>query len=122
LKPIDVTITVNSKTACPFCDDAKAFLSDLGIPFTEAKYVDDAARNDLYDKLGLVGDQRRVPQVMLTYAGENLRIGGARELRMSGVASLFGLAAATAKPTSHSPASIEAPGMVIVEDGSTCCE
>jgi hypothetical protein len=36
------------------------------------------------------GDQRRVPQVMLTYAGEHMRIGGARELRMSGVQSLFG--------------------------------
>jgi glutaredoxin 3 len=88
--PIDVTITINSKTNCPFCEDAKVFLSSHGIPFVETKIDDDDARNALYDRLGLAGDQRRVPQVMLTYAGEHMRIGGARELRMSGVQSLFG--------------------------------
>jgi glutaredoxin 3 len=121
-KPIDVTITINSKTSCPFCDDAKAFLSGQGIPFEEIKYDDDAARNALYDRLGLVGDQRRVPQVMLGYAGELMRIGGARELRMSGIQSLFGLTAIAATLLAPTSAVTETAGMVVAEEGHSCCE
>jgi glutaredoxin len=120
--PIDVTITINSRTNGPFCDDAKAFLSGQGIPFVEAKYDDDDARNVLYDRLGLVGDQRRVPQVVLTYAGEHLRIGGAHELRVSGVQSLFGLTTIAAGVPAPSAMVMETAGMVVAEEGHTCCE
>jgi glutaredoxin 3 len=120
--PVDVTITVNSKTDCPFCDDAKAFLADLGIPFVEAKYDDDAARNAMYDRLGLIGVQRRVPQVVLIYEGEHLRIGGAGELRASGIQSLFGLATITARAPAESPVVTDTAGMVVAEEGHSCCE
>jgi glutaredoxin 3 len=120
--PIDVTITINSKTNCPFCEDAKAFLSSHGIPFVETKIDDDDARNALYDRLGLAGDQRRVPQVMLTYAGEHMRIGGARELRMSGVQSLFGPATIAARVPASSAVVSETAGMVVADEGHACCE
>ena len=120
--PIDVTITINSKTNCPFCEDAKAFLSSQGIPFVETKFDGHHARNALYDRLGLLGDQRRVPQVMLTYAGENMRIGGAHELRMSGVQSLFGPTIIAARVPAPSVVVIETAGMVIAEEGHACCE
>jgi glutaredoxin len=120
--PIDVTITINSKTNCPFCEDAKAFLSSQGIPFVETKFDDDDARNALYDRLGLVGDQRRVPQVMLTYAGEHMRIGGAHQLRMSGVQSLFGPTIIAARVPAPSAVVIETAGMVVAEEGHACCE
>ena len=103
--PVDVAITINSKTNCPFCEDAKAFLADLGIPFEEAKYDDTAGRNVMYDRLGLVGDQRRVPQVMLMYGGEHLRIGGVDKLRVSGIQSLYGLTTVAARaPAAYSVA------------------
>ena len=119
---IDVTITINSKTNCPFCEDARAFLSSHGIPFVETKIDDDDARAALYDRLGLAGDQRRVPQVMLTYAGEHMRIGGARELRTSGVQSLFGPTTIAARVPAPSVVVIETAGMVVVEEGQACCE
>ena len=117
-----MTITINSKTNCPFFEDAKAFLSSHGIPFVETKIDDGDARAALYDRLGLVGGQRRVPQVMLTYAGEHMRIGGAHELRMSGVQSLFGPTIIAARVPAPSAVVIETAGMVVVEEGQACCE
>jgi glutaredoxin len=121
--PVDVTITINSKTNCPFCEDAKAFLSGLGIPFVEAKYDDEAARNALYGSLGLVGVHRRVPQVVLTYEGEHLRIGGADKLRTSGIQSLFGPTTVASAAPAASSIVTETAGMVVAaEEGHSCCE
>lgn len=85
------TIEVNSKTGCPLCTKAKAFLTGRQLSFTEILHDDDAARQAFYDQLGLVGGERTVPQVFLvdTESGERYRIGGSRELEGSGIASLF---------------------------------
>ena len=95
----------------------------VGLPEMRLQGLDDDdARAALYDRLGLVGDQRRVPQVMLTYAGEHMRIGGAHELRMSGVQSLFGPTTIAAIVPAPSTVVMETAGMVVAEEGHACCE
>jgi glutaredoxin len=70
-------IEVHSKTNCPFCKKAKLYLSRHNIPFEEYVYDDDKERFSMYDRFGLVGDQRTVPQiVVLENDGTFSRIGG----------------------------------------------
>jgi len=82
-------LTLHTKTGCPHCDAAKAWLTERGIPFDVALHDDDAERQALYDRLGLVGSARTVPQAVLTADGEEYRIGGYAALVVSGVESLF---------------------------------
>ncbi|WP_421991730.1 glutaredoxin family protein [Roseococcus sp.] len=65
---------------CPYCDQAKAWLTEHQIPFT-VEYLGPVERNALYDRLELVGADRTVPQVMITdVGGETSRIGGYQAL------------------------------------------
>ncbi len=63
-----------SKNQCPFCDQAKALLSQKGIEFEERKIGNGWTKEDL---LEAVPTARTVPQIFLN---EQL-IGGFQELR-----------------------------------------
>jgi glutaredoxin 3 len=63
-----------SKYQCPFCDQAKALLTQKGIKFEERKIGDGWTKEDL---LEAVPGARTVPQIFLN---ETL-IGGFTELR-----------------------------------------
>lgn len=63
-----------SKYQCPFCDQAKALLTQKGIEFEERKIGDGWTKEDL---LEAVPTARTVPQIFL---GENL-VGGFTELK-----------------------------------------
>jgi glutaredoxin 3 len=66
--------TVWSKYQCPYCDQAKALLTQKGIEFEERKIGDGWTKEDL---LEAVPTARTVPQIFL---GEEL-IGGFTELK-----------------------------------------
>lgn len=63
-----------SKYQCPYCDQAKALLTQKGITFEERKIGDGWTREDL---LEAVPTARTVPQIFLN---EEL-VGGFNELR-----------------------------------------
>jgi glutaredoxin 3 len=63
-----------SKYHCPYCDQAKALLTQKGIAFEERKIGDGYTKEDL---LEAVPSARTVPQIFL---GEEL-IGGFTELK-----------------------------------------
>ncbi len=85
-----VQVTMFSKDDCPACASAAAFFEAHVIDRTEIKLNDRADRLALYDRFGLQGTDRTVPQIVLTDPwGDTYRIGGAHELTMSGLQSLF---------------------------------
>ena len=101
------TIEVHSKLDCPYCTDVKGWLALKGIPFTEVRHDDDADRAQLYDRLGLVGAERTVPQVIVNDGDEQYRIGGAHATKVSGIESLFQTNEAMARDTARfTPGSI----------------
>lgn len=110
-------ITMHSKNNCPHCDTARAFFTTHAIPFAEIKHDDDADRNGLYDILGLVGNARSVPQILLRDTdGAVLHMGGAKQLLISGLPSLFMDLKAV-----HVPVAVSiAVGDVAVEDDGVC--
>ena len=63
-----------SKYHCPYCDQAKALLSQRGIEFEERKIGDGYTREDL---LEAVPTARTVPQIFL----DEVLIGGFTELQ-----------------------------------------
>ena len=63
-----------SKYHCPFCDQAKALLTQKGIKFEEKKIGDGFSREDL---LEAVPNARTVPQIFL----DDKLIGGFTELK-----------------------------------------
>lgn len=69
-----MTATVWSKYNCPYCDQAKALLTQKGIPFEERKIGDGYTKEDL---LEAVPSARTVPQIFL----DGKLIGGYTELR-----------------------------------------
>lgn len=63
-----------SKYHCPFCDQAKALLTQKGIKFEEKKIGDGFSREDLLES---VPNARTVPQIFL----DDKLIGGFTELK-----------------------------------------
>ena len=75
-----------SKTTCPFCQRAKEYLTENGINYNEMLQDDDMERQAMYDRFGLQGNQRTVPQIFLVEEdGSRLRIGGYMDLLRSDV-------------------------------------
>jgi glutaredoxin 3 len=74
-------VTVYSKTICPFCTQAKNYLTKHGIAYTEVNLDDEEARKAFYAKCG--PGVRTVPQIFV----DNERIGGYQELIKSDVAA-----------------------------------
>ena len=66
--------TVWSKYHCPYCDQAKALLTQKGIPFEEKKIGDGYTKEEL---LEAVPTARSVPQIFL----DDKLIGGFTELK-----------------------------------------
>jgi glutaredoxin 3 len=75
-----MNIEIYSKTTCPACHLAKAFLQRHGMDYSEFVYDDECDRQALYDRLGLDGNQRTVPQILVKQTGLCERIGGYAEL------------------------------------------
>lgn len=71
-----MTITIYSKTGCPYCRQAKTALRNAGLAFTEIVVDDFKERQALYDRLGLGDGERTVPQI---FFGDR-RIGGYSDL------------------------------------------
>jgi glutaredoxin 3 len=63
-----------SKHHCPYCDQAKALLTQKGIEFEERKVGDGYTKEDLLEAVPLA---RTVPQIFL----DNELIGGFQELK-----------------------------------------
>ena len=63
-----------SKYHCPYCDQAKALLTQKGIPFEERKIGDGYTKEDLLEAIPMA---RTVPQIFLD---EEL-VGGFTELK-----------------------------------------
>jgi len=78
-------IEVHSKTQCPGCTWAKQWLAERNIPFELYVYDDDAERFAMYDRLGLEGTKRTVPQIIVD--GE--RLGGYHALINSDLAERY---------------------------------
>lgn len=121
---MQVTVTMNSKDDCPYCDLVRASLTVNNIPFTEVKWNDDVKRQMLYDSLELVGYDRTVPQIVLYDGQDYYRVGGARELEfeLAGLMSLFGLTTAVNVYAATASRITSAAGMVEAEEGHSCCE
>ena len=69
-----MTAIVWSKYNCPYCDQAKALLTQKGIRYEERKIGDGYSREEL---LEAVPNARTVPQIFIN----NQLIGGFTELR-----------------------------------------
>jgi len=74
-------IEIYSKYNCPFCTKAKQYLGERNLDFTEIVIDNPDDRNALYDKLGLEGSYRTVPQIFV----DGDRIGGYTQLVESGI-------------------------------------
>jgi len=89
-------LTLNTKTGCPWCERAKAWLTERGIRFDTVLHDDDAERQALYDRLGLTGSARTVPQAVLEADGESQSAvkwaESGRVLRFLGAWEVFGFA------------------------------
>lgn len=66
--------TVYTKDNCPFCDQAKALLTQKGIPFAALKLGEDITREELLAKIPTA---RTMPQILK----DDEPIGGFVELR-----------------------------------------
>ena len=69
-----MSVIVWSKYHCPYCDQAKALLTDRKIPFEERKIGDGYTKEEL---LEAVPNARTVPQIIINGSS----IGGFTELR-----------------------------------------
>lgn len=67
-------VVIWSKYDCPYCEQAKALLTDRQIPFIEHKIGDGYTREEL---LEAVPNARTVPQIIIN----GVAIGGFTELR-----------------------------------------
>ena len=80
-----MTIELYTKTLCLYCSKAKQYLTAHKLPYTELLFDDDSQRQVMYDELGLVGNQRTVPQIFVSKDGVRTRIGGYSDLLHSGL-------------------------------------
>lgn len=79
-------VTVKSKDGCPFCVKAKEWLAGNNIAYVEERYDDANERQKMYDRLGLVGSARTVPQIVVSYGnGDDRLIQGYDRLIISGI-------------------------------------
>jgi len=82
-------IEVHSKTGCRHCVMAKDWLDARSIPFTLHVYDDNDARSAMYDRLGLEGQARSVPQIVV----DGVRLGGYSALAQSDLEARYRAAA-----------------------------
>jgi glutaredoxin len=75
-RPVMPPLILWSMDGCPFCEKARAYFTQAGIPFREMKENDRAARQRLYDLWELPEGKRSFPQVWI----DGWRIGGFDDL------------------------------------------
>lgn len=75
-----------TKSICPYCHMAKDYLLKHNIRYEETLYDDYHERQQMYDRLGLEGVRRSVPQIFLVEGSEQRRIGGYSDLLQSDIA------------------------------------
>ena len=78
-----MNVEIYSRTTCPYCTKAKAYLDKHGIQYTEHNVDDNSTKQAMYDSLGLQGPQRTVPQIIV----DGVRVGGYSDLIVSDVAA-----------------------------------
>ena len=74
---------VVTRDGCDWCVRAKELLVDIGGIFTEVDMTDNPSRQAFFDKWGLEGKDRTLPQIFLVDAQDRVmdRIGGYTDLR-----------------------------------------
>jgi glutaredoxin 3 len=72
----DLDVTIYSKNDCPWCDKAKALLSEKNISFKELKFGTDFSREQLAEKVPFNYNKITVPQI---FFGDD-HIGGYEDL------------------------------------------
>ena len=83
-------VIINSMPKCPSCQLAKQYLKDNAIPFEEFVFDDVESRRGLYDRLGLVGKERTVPQIIVIEDdGVENRLGGWTDLLRSDLTTRY---------------------------------
>jgi glutaredoxin len=87
-----VVMYSKDETICTFCQQAAAWLAARPrIPVEKIMLVTQDARDQLYDRLALQGEQRIMPQLFLELNdGTQEHIGDWKALQISGLDSLFG--------------------------------
>jgi glutaredoxin len=78
-------IEIYSKSQCPFCVKAKAYLEKHGLAYTELSIESDPLNQQRYTALGLEGKARTVPQIIV----DGVRLGGYTDLLVSDVVKRF---------------------------------
>ena len=81
-------IEIFSKSQCPYCVMAKAYLDRHNIPYRELSIETDPDHQKRYTALGLEGKARTVPQVIV----DGVRLGGYTDLIISDVVKRFNAA------------------------------
>lgn len=79
-------IEIYSKDDCPYCTDAKNWLTVNNLSYREIKENDYDKRQKLYDQWGLKGGARTMPQIFVVDDGERTHIGDSNALKVSGLA------------------------------------
>ena len=82
-------VTVHTKKGCPSCTLVKEFLAGIGIPFSVEEHNDLAERNAVYDRFGLVGPKRTMPQVVVAEGEKIERLGGYEATLVSGIGTRY---------------------------------
>lgn len=70
-------VIVYSKSDCPWCDKAKALLTEKNIPFKELKYNIDFSREQIAEKIPFNYNRVTLPQVFV----DTIHIGGYENLK-----------------------------------------
>lgn len=71
---------IYSKDNCPYCQNAVKLLTEQGYPHNVVKLNDTEERNAMYDRFGLVGKLRTVPQIVAVSSYGEDHIGGYEDL------------------------------------------
>lgn len=81
-------VEVFSKSSCPYCVKAKAYLDKHGVAYEELSIEGNAANQERYNALGLEGRERTVPQII----ADGVRIGGFTDLIVSDLVKRYNAA------------------------------
>ena len=73
----DPVVRMVTRDNCPFCKMARDWFKARGIECSDEIINDPVARNEFYDREGLIGGQRTVPQIWI----DDSRVGGWSDLQ-----------------------------------------
>lgn len=82
-------VIVHTKEGCPSCTLVKEFLTGIGVSFSIEEHNDPEQRHAVYDRFGLAGAARTMPQVVLADGDRVERIGGYEATLVSGIGARY---------------------------------